>query len=513
MDKAKLIINSQDEFSLVGDLTTIGRASDNDITLTEDSNISRYHAEIENRNGEFRLIDLGSSNGTTLNGEKVTTEKPFYDGDVIILGGSSKIEVLLNPTEEEKQEKEEESPTEENSDAESEEVPASAAAPKKSFKMPVMLIVASLAIGLAVIFVFAAGIFYFRQTAPSNCDASAKIMNLESGDVIDKPTQIQLDLQNGDCIIKAFFMLDGKEFASAENQPFMVTIDPAQLALSDDQTHRIQIILEDSNGNKIPQAGEVAVILRTIETETSTPDDEQTEIAEQNPQDNLPRSRDQGGQVSLIDINNMSQKILPQFSGKFKYNTNNKFFLQEVQKKTAEYVSNGYFERAKKYRDVIDTHFIQGRDLDPPLGYILAMSRSKFVPSNDSGGAGLWRMSNDLVVANAYNGLCGTETIADPMQNCAAIASSTYLQDLILRVFQGDIIYAVAAFGMSPEEAAVWKDTLPTDRKDFWNLIKSPKQREQIVNFFAAATVAENPQKFGLKNDRPLSELYKTYMK
>ncbi|MDQ3633026.1 MAG: FHA domain-containing protein [Acidobacteriota bacterium] len=206
MDKAKLIINSQDEFSLVGDLITIGRASDNDIALTEDSNISRYHAEIENRNGEFRLIDLGSSNGTTLNGEKVTTEKPFYDGDVIILGGSSKIEFLLNSTEEEKQEKEEESPTEENSDAESEEVPASAP-PKKSFKMPVMLVVASLAIGLAVIFVFAAGIFYLTQPALTKCNASAKIINLESGDVVDKPTQIQLDLQNGECVKKAFFML------------------------------------------------------------------------------------------------------------------------------------------------------------------------------------------------------------------------------------------------------------------------------------------------------------------
>ncbi len=508
MDKAKLIVNSQDEFLLDDGLVTIGRASDNIIALTDDSNISRYHAEIENRNGEFWINDLGSSNGTTLNGEKVTMEKPLFDGDKIVFGGSSTVEVLLNPVEEEKED--EKSPDEENTESKSEGTPASTPA-KKSSKMTVMLIAASLAIGLAVIFVFAAGIFYFTRTASSDCNASAKVLNLESGDVIDKPTQIQLELQNGECVKKAYFMMDGKEFASAESQPFTVTIDPAQLALSDDQTHRIQIVLEDVNGNKLPQTGELAVILRTIETATPTPADEQTETADQT-QPNIP-TQDQGGKVSLVDVNNMSQKILPQFSGKFKYDTNNKFFLQEVQKKTSEYTSKGYFERAKQYRDVIDTHFIQGRDLDPPLGYVLAMSRSKFVPSNDSGGAGLWRMSNELVTANAYNGLCGNETIAAPTQNCAAIASSTYMQDLILRVFQGDIIYAVAAFGMSPEEAAAWKDTLPADRTDFWNVIKSPKQRDEIVNFFAAAMVAENPQKFGLKNDRPLSELYKIYMR
>jgi hypothetical protein len=123
-------------------------------------------------------------------------------------------------------------------------------------------------------------------------------------------------------------------------------------------------------------------------------------------------------------------------------------------------------------------------------------------------------MDNQLVLDNAYNGSCEAETIAAPTQKCAAIASSIYLKDIIRDVFEGDIIYGIAAFGMSKNEAAEWKTKLPPpgERKDFWNVIKSPKQREEIVRFFAAATVAENPQKFGLENDRPLSELYRGYM-
>ncbi len=509
MNAPKLIINSQDEFSLEGDLITIGRASGNDVVLSGDKNISRYHAEIENRDGEFWVLDLGSFNGTTLNGERITSEKPLFDGDIVSFGGSSTAEIQLHEREEETEEEESEE-TEQTSKPTSEKT-ATPPPPKKSSKIPFMLVIAALAVGLAVIFVFAAGFFYFTQTASTACNASATITSPESGDVISETTEIQIDLKNGECVSKVYFMIDGEEFASSETPPFQASLDPSQQAhLSDGMAHNIQVILEDKSGNKSPQGGQVAVLLRTIETETPTPTPEQTEVTQQNPQNDS--QQNQAGKVSLIDVNNMSTKVLPQFSGTFKYKTNNQFFLQEVQKKTAEYVAEGYFERAEKYRDVIDVHYIQERNLDPPIGYLLAMSRSKFLPSNDSKGAGLWRMSNDLVVANAYNGLCGTETIAAPSQNCAAIASSEYLKDLIIRVFEGDIIYGVAAFGMSPEEAAAWKDTLPADRSDFWNVIKSPEQREEVVSFFAATMVAENPQKFGLKNDRPISELYKDYM-
>jgi transposase len=86
------------------------------------------------------------------------------------------------------------------------------------------------------------------------------------------------------------------------------------------------------------------------------------------------------------------------------------------------------------------------------------------------------------------------------------------MKAIVFGVFDGDVIYSAAAFGKSPQDAGAWKATLPANRSDIWNSIKTPAEREQIVRFFAAGIVAENPQKFGLTKDRPLSELYRVTM-
>jgi len=74
------------------------------------------------------------------------------------------------------------------------------------------------------------------------------------------------------------------------------------------------------------------------------------------------------------------------------------------------------------------------------------------------------------------------------------------------------MLYSVAAFGKTPQEAAAWKASLPQNRSDIWNVIKSAPEREQLVRFLAAGIVAENPQRFGLTKDQPLSVLYKVTM-
>jgi pSer/pThr/pTyr-binding forkhead associated (FHA) protein len=66
-------------------LMTIGRGLNNDIIL-EDSRVSRNHAQLRYRSRRFWLTDLGSTNGTFINGEPVT-ERALRDGDVVSLGG------------------------------------------------------------------------------------------------------------------------------------------------------------------------------------------------------------------------------------------------------------------------------------------------------------------------------------------------------------------------------------------------------------------------------------------
>ena len=65
-----------------------GRASGNDIALPEDTESSSHHAEIVDRQGVLVLVDLGSTNGTYLNGTKIRKPEPLHDGDVIVVGST-----------------------------------------------------------------------------------------------------------------------------------------------------------------------------------------------------------------------------------------------------------------------------------------------------------------------------------------------------------------------------------------------------------------------------------------
>ncbi len=72
------------------DPLTIGRHPDNRLRLT-DERASRHHCVIERQNGHYVLKDLGSRNGTKLNGVAVTGENPLKAGDRIEIGAVAMI--------------------------------------------------------------------------------------------------------------------------------------------------------------------------------------------------------------------------------------------------------------------------------------------------------------------------------------------------------------------------------------------------------------------------------------
>ncbi len=67
--------------------TTIGRSARNDLCV-EDPFASRLHAEIRRRGDSFWISDLGSANGTLINGMRLTSQvqHPLHDGDELQLG-------------------------------------------------------------------------------------------------------------------------------------------------------------------------------------------------------------------------------------------------------------------------------------------------------------------------------------------------------------------------------------------------------------------------------------------
>lgn len=64
--------------------TTLGRQGD---ILVEDTRASRKHAEINSANGELTITDLGSTNGTTVDGNKIVSATNIYNGAKISMGG------------------------------------------------------------------------------------------------------------------------------------------------------------------------------------------------------------------------------------------------------------------------------------------------------------------------------------------------------------------------------------------------------------------------------------------
>jgi dipeptidyl aminopeptidase/acylaminoacyl peptidase len=70
--------------ALPNQMVSIGRAPDNDVVVGDPAT-SGHHGRIEVRNGSFWISDLGSTNGTQVNGEQVI-ERQLSDGDTIAIG-------------------------------------------------------------------------------------------------------------------------------------------------------------------------------------------------------------------------------------------------------------------------------------------------------------------------------------------------------------------------------------------------------------------------------------------
>lgn len=77
--------NAGQTFTLASAGTTIGRQDGNTIVL-DDGRLSRQHARIDLGPGGLTLTDLGSANGTRINGQRVSGTQPLRTGDQLQLG-------------------------------------------------------------------------------------------------------------------------------------------------------------------------------------------------------------------------------------------------------------------------------------------------------------------------------------------------------------------------------------------------------------------------------------------
>jgi pSer/pThr/pTyr-binding forkhead associated (FHA) protein len=82
------------------DRVTIGRHAGNDIVLAADDSVSRLHAVLERLGPGWWLRDLGSRNGTYLNGTRVTEGRALQHGDELRVGSTRMVYRISRPSEE-----------------------------------------------------------------------------------------------------------------------------------------------------------------------------------------------------------------------------------------------------------------------------------------------------------------------------------------------------------------------------------------------------------------------------
>ncbi len=82
-----LVLPDGGRVALGDEPSVIGRTPDCAIALS-DPQVSRHHAEVRRGDFGFRIVDLGSTNGTQVNGV-VVKEHSLADGDVIVVGATS----------------------------------------------------------------------------------------------------------------------------------------------------------------------------------------------------------------------------------------------------------------------------------------------------------------------------------------------------------------------------------------------------------------------------------------
>ena len=89
--QSSLVMPDGRKRELAAKALTIGRLPDCDLVLA-DPNVSRYHAEVRPAAkfpGEYEITDMGSTNGTKVNGVPLTSAQVLRDGDQITVGATT----------------------------------------------------------------------------------------------------------------------------------------------------------------------------------------------------------------------------------------------------------------------------------------------------------------------------------------------------------------------------------------------------------------------------------------
>lgn len=441
--------------------TRIGRGSDNDIIISEAAMVSSHHVEIRKEGDSYRLVDLNSTNGTYLNGQRVT-EGMLEPAWVVRLGADGpEFSFVMD----------DQAPEDLNQTL---VVPAPAAdAPHKE----------STASGKA------------HQDLLSDAVARARVarrMGIGDSTVIIMREMLDTALHRTGRKFKAIIAgLVCALVATCGYGFWKIQGLKSEKQQYDSQISKIEAIL--ARGNENPD--EADKLIDQLNEESREAAAVQNTLLYRVGSFEREEFIEREIRALLKEFGAETYSVPPEFHGEVKR------FIEQYQGPDRPQMQKALGE-ARKSMDTMRQIFEES-NLPPDLTYIVLVESALSGDSESSAGAvGLWQFTP--ATARAY-GLKVTDDEDERLNPAKSTrAACKYIRDLILDFGSGSsVMLALAAYNLGPAKVktAIHKVTDPIKQRNFWYLYRvraiPPETREYVPKVIAAMIIARHPERYG----------------
>jgi soluble lytic murein transglycosylase-like protein/pSer/pThr/pTyr-binding forkhead associated (FHA) protein len=441
---------------LRGEITRVGRSSENDIIISEAAMVSSHHLEIRKEGDSYHAVDLNSTNGTYLNGQRITegvlgpscTLRLGADGPEFSFVMDDEIPRDLNETL---------------------VVPASAEAPQKDGKA--------------------------HQDLLSDAVARARTarrMGAGNSTVIIMREMLDAALNRTGRKFKAIIAgLVCALIATAAFGFWKIQGLKSEKRQYDGQIQQIETML--ARANESP--AEADQLIDRLDQYSSEASALQNTLLYRVGSFEREEFIEREIKALLKEFGAETYSVPPEFRNEVKR------FIEQYQGPDHPHMERALGE-ARKSLNTMRQIFEQS-NLPPDLAYIVLVESALSPNSESSAGAvGLWQFTP--ATARAY-GLKVTDTV-DERQNAAKStrAACKYIRDLILDFGSGSsVMLALAAYNLGPSKikTAVRHVDDPIKQRNFWYLYRvraiPPETREYVPKVIAAMIIARHPERYG----------------
>lgn len=332
-------------------------------------------------------------------------------------------------------------------------------------------------------------------SSKSNCQNSISLGHHLNGGIIRGPVTLHPEVSTSHCIKRISYFLDGIKIGDQDYFPFYMDINLGTLKAASLEKHdryKLTIVVEDKSGG-VKQQDEVLWV--AFDDQNFLDDKDGT-----NQTADKEKHLNDTEQERLLNLKVRGLQFSTLISRRIDYVLGDNF-LKLVNSKLDEYARS--YEAAAPYlsQDWKRNVNIAFNYFDTPvIGYVLALSRSKFNPESEQYGKGLWQIPLETI---KNIGFTGADLRSDVS---AAKVAGVYTRD-ILKAFDNNYILMVAYYGVSIEQAVKRNAEIAKmglSREDRANVMRmvelgiiNDAQLQNVTNFFAAGMIALYPSEFG----------------